>query len=425
MKKSFLAFVTAVAMATQFGITAFAETPSTPSPGVEKEGWELVFSDEFDGNTINSEYWNAYDPNLASQDYYFYANSPETIVCPENVSVSDGMLHIKAEYSPMEFGGQMHDYRTGTLQSRDKVELTYGLFEARIKMPDLPGSNPAFWMMPHHDGDYFSFIGLGGTGSEIDIVEHLYDDNDHYQTTIHWGGYEESHQSWTKTPKPYMGSMSDWHVFAVEWTPTELKFMVDDTVTATYSGEAVPFGPEFMILSLGLGGWIGQPDQSKMPAEMLVDYVRVYQRPAALEDGKHTITSAFSGKALDLETEAAGANVVQKALNGSTTQIWNVTKQPDSSYVITNEATGLALDVYGQQTGNDVPIIQWNYEGRSNQRWFLESDNAGHFYIVNQNSNKVADVNARSTQEGAQIIQYEKLNADNQQWIFTPVTTTE
>lgn len=84
MKKSFLAFVTAVAMATQFGITAFAETPSTPSPGVEKEGWKLVFSDEFDGNTIHSEHWNAYDPNLASQDYYFYANSPETIVCPEN-----------------------------------------------------------------------------------------------------------------------------------------------------------------------------------------------------------------------------------------------------------------------------------------------------------------------------------------------------
>lgn len=425
MKKTVLALVTVFAMAMQLSAPAFAESPSTTAPETEKEGWELVFSDEFNGETINSEYWNTYDPNLSSEDYYFYANSPETIVCPENVSVSDGMLHIEAEYAPMEYGGQMHDYRTGTLQSRDKVELTYGLFEARIKMPDLPGSNPAFWLMPHHDGDYFSFIGLGGTGSEVDIVEHLYNDGDYYQTTVHWGGYEESHQSWTKTPKPYMGSMNDWHVFAVEWTPTELKFMVDDTVTGVYSGEAVPFGPEFIILSLGLGGWIGQPDQTRMPAEMLVDYVRVYQRPSVLQDGKYTITSVFSGKALDVQTESQGANVVQKTPNGSDSQIWNIARQSDSSYIITNEATGFSLDVYGQQTGNDVPIIQWSYEGRSNQRWLLESDNAGHFYIVNQNSKKVADVNARSTEEGAQIIQYEKLDADNQQWVFTSVTTTE
>lgn len=385
----------------------------------ESPGWQLVFQDEFEGTTINPQYWNTFDPNLSAQDYYFYANSPETIVCPENVSVSNGMLKLHAEYAPMQFGGATHDYRTGTLQSRGKVELTYGLYEAKIKMPDLPGSNPAFWLMPHHDGTNFSFIGLGGTGAEVDILEHLYTDNDHYQTTVHWGGYESNHKSWTASPKPYMGSMHDWHVFGVEWAPSFLKFMVDGNVVATYTGEAVPYGPEFIILSLGLGGWIGQPDRAKMPADMLVDYVRVYQRTDKIENGRYVISSEFSGKALEVSSAAAGAAIVQKIPSQSTLQQWDVQQMSDGTCKITNVATGLSLDVYGQQTQNNAPIIQWNDEGRANQRWLLEASGSGSFYLINQNSKKVADVAARSTQDGAKIIQYENNRADNQRWRFS------
>lgn len=260
---------------------------SFPSASTASSDWKLVFSDEFNDSSINESDWNKHPAAIDKEDYFFYGSTPETVVCPENVYQADGALHILAEHKPLDLGdGLEHSYRTGMLQSRDKIELTYGRFEARIKMPDLPGSNPAFWLMPHKDPDGFSFIGLKnskgeeGYGSEIDILEHIYTDGNAYQTTVHWGGYGSQHQVWTAKPKPVIeGDPFDWHIFALEWTPTSLKFIVDDKTVATYSGIGVPQGPEFIILSLGMGGnWIGKPDIEKMPTEMLVDYIRVYQK---------------------------------------------------------------------------------------------------------------------------------------------------
>lgn len=267
-------------------LAVFPAAAAVSSGAEEADEWRLVFNDEFDGDAVNTQVWNRFPAAIDNEDYFFYGSTSETVVCPENVYVKDGSLHILAENNPIDLGdGVEHKYRTGILQSRNKTELSYGLFEARIKMPDLPGSNPAFWLMPHKYEDGFSFIGLEnskgeeGYGAEVDIMEHIYTDGNAYQSTVHWGGYGDGHKSWTAVPKPVMeGDPYDWHVFAVEWSPSSLKFMVDGAVTAVYSGIAVPQGPEFLILSLGMGGsWIGTPDESRLPAEMLVDYVRVYQ----------------------------------------------------------------------------------------------------------------------------------------------------
>ena len=231
MKSLTSLFLMALFSVVMFVSPAYADTPQEQSDSE----WTLVFSDEFNGTEINEAYWNKYPAAIDEEDYFYYGSTPETVVCPENVFVENGSLHILAEYNPIDLGdGLEHLYRTGMLQSRDKIELTYGRFEARIKMPDLPGSNPAFWLMPHKYADGFSFIGLEdssgneGYGAEVDILEHIYTDGNKYQTTVHWGGYEESHQSWTATPKPEMqGDPFDWHVFAVEWTPYALDFMVD------------------------------------------------------------------------------------------------------------------------------------------------------------------------------------------------------
>lgn len=331
--------------------------------------WKMVFHDEFDQDTINENYWNKYPAAIDEEGYFFYGNTPETVVCPENVSVKDGYLHILAEKNPIDLGdGIEHTYRTGILQSREKMELTYGRFEARIKMPDLPGSNPAFWLMPHKYEDGFSFIGLEnskgeeGYGAEIDILEHIYTDGNAYQTTVHWGGYGENHKSWTVSPKPRMeGNPFDWHIFALEWIPTSLTFLVDGKNVAAYSGTAIPKGAEFIILSLGMGGnWIGTPDESKMPAEMLVDYVRVYQKDSYVEselpDGTYTIQSVFSGKYLDISSEEGKHGVVQMTGNGQK---------------IINKNSGLALDIANRWTSDNAPIIQWKDTGRDNQQWIF------------------------------------------------------
>lgn len=414
-------------------LTALPVQAAVSSNTKDDNEWNLVFSDEFNDDTVNAQYWNRYPAAIDSEDYFFYGSTPETVVCPENVSVSDGSLHILAENNPIDLGdGVDHKYRTGILQSRDKIELAYGRFEARIKMPDLPGSNPAFWLMPHKYEDGFSFIGLNnskgeeGYGAEVDILEHIYTDGNAYQSTVHWGGYEAQHKSWTASPKPVMeGDPYDWHIFAVEWTPSSLKFMVDGKVTAAYSGTAVPQGPEFIILSLGMGGgWIGTPDVTKMPAEMLVDYVRVYQKDSyeepELSDGTYTIKSAFSGKYLDISPEESSSKVVQMEGNTGDSQKWIVTTNKDGYRTIKNKADESVLDIFGRQTNPGANAIHWKYTGGDNQLWTIEK--SGDYYkIVNKNSSLVLDIEGRLTTDHAPIIQWNDTGHDNQQWIFTIV----
>lgn len=428
IRKIAASLTSVVFAATLFGTAAFAESPTSSNDS----DWNLVFSDEFDGTEINESYWNKFPAAIDEEDYFYYGNTPETVVCPENVYVRDGSLHIMAEHNPIDLGdGLDHQYRTGILQSRDKVELAYGRFEAKIKMPDLPGSNPAFWLMPHKYADGFSFIGLEnssgeeGYGAEVDILEHIYTDGNSYQTTVHWGGYEESHQSWTASPKPQMqGNPFDWHVFAVEWTPYSLDFIVDDEVVATYSGEAVPQGPEFIIFSLGMGGsWIGTPDESKLPAEMLVDYIRVYQKdsyePDAIADGEYFIQSAFSGKNLDISTESGSSNVVQNTASGTDSQKWIITTGDDGYRTITNKSDGTVLDVFGQQTQAGASIIHWNATGKDNQKWQI-LPSGENYKIQSKLSGLVLDIEARLTTDNAPIIQWTDTGHDNQQWIFIP-----
>lgn len=430
--KKLTASILALALCVPLASPSFAADRAVASGSGESE-WSLVFSDEFNGNTINEAYWNKFPAAIDEEDYFFYGSTPETVVCPENVSVRDGSLRILAENNPIDLGdGLTHTYRTGMLQSRDKVELAYGRFEARIKMPDLPGSNPAFWLMPHKYEDGFSFIGEvnskgeEGYGAEIDILEHIYTDGNAYQTTVHWGGYGENHQSWTALPKPQMqGDPFDWHVFAVEWTPYSLTFMVDDVPVATYAGEAVPQGPEFIIFSLGMGGdWIGTPDNDKLPAEMLVDYVRVYQKDSyeepSVDDGTYTIRSAFSGKYLDLSSEEGSSQVVQKTEDGSESQKWIVSTDANGDRMITNAEDGTVLDVFGQQTQPGAQIIHWNSTGKDNQKWSI-LPSGSYYKIQNKNSGLMLDIANRWTSDDAPIIQWNDTSRDNQQWIFTPV----
>jgi beta-glucanase (GH16 family) len=83
----------------------------------------------------------------------------------------------------------------------------------------------------------------------------------------------------------------DWHVFAVEWQPEQIRWYVDDALFQTVDKPAQvepaywPFDQHrfFLILNLAVGGWFDSsypPPEDMQPQRLLVDYVRVY-RPAA------------------------------------------------------------------------------------------------------------------------------------------------
>ena len=270
--------------------------------------WKLVWSDEFDGTEIDKTKWDfehgtgSYGPDgtwlagFGNNELQFYTKRPE------NVYVKDGMLHIRATKEQYKGAG----YTSARMKTRkgDKSALfnkLYGRFEFRAKLPLGKGLWPAIWMLPQEE----KFGGWAASG-EIDILEARGQEPNKVLGTLHYGS------SWpanVHTGKDYIfpanGTIADFHIYSVEWEPGEIRWAVDGTVYQTQnfwwsSSEKdgpkgvnpvdeselnpwpAPFDhPYHIILNLAVGGqFLGNPDKSTVfPAEMIVDYVRVYDKP--------------------------------------------------------------------------------------------------------------------------------------------------
>ncbi len=170
-------------------------------------------------------------------------------------------------------------YTSARMITRDRFTQAYGRFEARIKVPYGQGIWPAFWML----GDNFFRKGWPNSG-EIDIMEHIGRDPMIVYATVHGPGYAGG--------DGVGGSYSmgqplsdDFHVYAIEWEPEEIRWYIDDINYFTLTPDDVPCEfvydhPFFMLLNVAVGGyWPGYPDDMTVfPQQMLVDYVRVYEK---------------------------------------------------------------------------------------------------------------------------------------------------
>lgn len=266
--------------------------------------WNLTWSDEFDGtgsnldknNNLDLSKWSYQEGNGAEYNVAGWGNNEQEYYTRDNIQVEDGTLKITAKKE--ERGGV--PYTSGRIwtMADDRVTAlfsqTYGRIEAKIKMPGKEGSQglwPAFWMLPV-DCEYGSWP-LSG---EIDIMEARGREPDRVDGTIHFGQPYPNNQA---SSRPYIweegtGSINDYHVYSIEWAPGEIRWYVDGVLFYTenswYSlsdensvdfAYPAPFDQEFyIILNLAVGGTYDNnriPDNSVMPAEMLVDYVRAYE----------------------------------------------------------------------------------------------------------------------------------------------------
>lgn len=247
---------------------------------------DLVWQDNFDGNTLNTADWNyeTHAPGWVNSELQSYGPSTE------NTYVKNGCLVIQA----IKNGNK---YTSGRINTYGKHIFKYGRFEARAKVPSGKGFLPAFWMMPNNEGLYGQWPKCG----EIDIMEVLGDDTNRCFGTIHYGEPHTQRQGTYSLPK---GDYSkEFHVFAVEWEPGEIRWYVDDVLYYTAnewftkypSGTAKPYPapfnqPFYIILNLAVGGdWPGNPDSKTKFAEnaqLVVDYVKVYQKKSYDENVK-------------------------------------------------------------------------------------------------------------------------------------------
>ena len=148
------------------------------------EGYELVWMDDFDGDTLNREDWNVelHEPGWVNKELQEYVDSAD------NIQVKDSNLYLIPIQTKKEDG--TYYYTSGRVNTQGKHDFKYGLFEARLRVPRGKGYLPAFWMMPL-DEDYY---GQWPKCGEIDCMEILGDKLDTVHGTIHFGEPHEQRQ---------------------------------------------------------------------------------------------------------------------------------------------------------------------------------------------------------------------------------------
>jgi beta-glucanase (GH16 family) len=233
-----------------------------------RPGWNLVWSDEFNGPSINTAKWNYQTgPANVNSELEYYSNSAT------NAFIKDSCLVLRAIKENV--GGR--SYTSAKLQTVGKGDWLYGRFEVRAKLNNGQGMWPAIWMMPT-DNAYGGWPSSG----EMDIMELLGNQPNKVYGTIHWNanGHQQSGSSFTLKS----GTFADtFHVFAYEWEAGKMRWYIDDSLYFS-AAHGQPFDKRFyLILNVAVGGsWPGNPNASTpFPNDMVVDYARVYQKSTA------------------------------------------------------------------------------------------------------------------------------------------------
>ena len=248
-----------------------AEKPVQGSgPQAEEDDFpNLVWSDEFDTDGAPDPANWTYDlgngqVGWGNNELQYYTDRSE------NVVVEDGVLKITAQReSYMGF-----DFTSARLKSEGLQEFTFGRYEIRAKLPEGVGTWPAIWML----GADYQTNAWPGAG-EIDIMEHVGRNQNEILSTLHFPG--NSGANGISEMTTVETASSEFHVYAAEWTETQIRFYVDDELYHIFENDDTkPFDKDFfMILNVAMGGNLGgDVDASFSQSAMEVDYVRVYQR---------------------------------------------------------------------------------------------------------------------------------------------------
>jgi beta-glucanase (GH16 family) len=233
----------------------------------------LDWNDEFDGPQLDRGKWveETGGHGFGNNELEYYTDRGW------NVRVSGGNLQIEARREDRDG----RHYTSARIRTAGLKERTYGRYEARIKIPRGKGIWPAFWLLGANckDNDWQRC-------GEIDIMENIGTEPALIHGTMHGPGYYGD-QGFGQTSALASGAYADdYHVYALEWEPREVRWYRDGVLYHTarpdlVKGQWVFDHPFFVILNLAVGGnWPGSPDATTtFPQRMLVDYVRVYRRP--------------------------------------------------------------------------------------------------------------------------------------------------
>ncbi len=312
--------------------TGMIDPVSWTKPDILGGQWELSFSDEFDGYSLNSARWNGqlrwdgdwngerYEYRIINGESQMYVNpltadqAHRDLLLPRHnpFEFNGSRLAIRAVRNPLregDFGidhGPLRDvvrqqqFLSGAITTYDKFNQKYGRFEARIKIPGTVGTFPAFWL--YHQNRRWE----GTQRTEIDIMENLGHAPQYIYNSFHYhnnvsASYSGDANFIKPSPSGQIFTGTDYsrnyHTYAVEWSPGYVAWFIDNQkVSEMYNG-AVDYENLYLLLNLAMGGnWtnfptnsggLGRPANERYPASydldnfnnpaLEIDYVRVYR----------------------------------------------------------------------------------------------------------------------------------------------------
>ena len=187
-------------------------------------GPEVVFFDDFSAPDFDRTKWNVIvTGRTVNNEQQAYVDSADVLRTSRGTEVSgaeNGALIIQPRFQAgfMTPENRKFDFTSGRLESKGKMEFTYGTASARIKLSAGAGLWPAFWVL--------------GTGrwpdtGEMDIMENVGDPG-WTNVALHGPGYSGNTPFTARRQFPSANDIRGWHVYSMEWTSSGFVFKVDD-----------------------------------------------------------------------------------------------------------------------------------------------------------------------------------------------------
>jgi beta-glucanase (GH16 family) len=311
----------------------------------------LVWRDEFNQTKLDEEKWSREvgGSGFGNGELQYYTSGEQNVFIGSKTNAADtGYLVIEARRENYGIAPENRQFTSGRINTSGKFNFKYGTIEASIKLTSLQnGLWPAFWML----GANYPTDGWPKSG-EIDILEAGFKDdwmnnvaNKKNNSTVHW--FQDNFQvidpnapgdGWwgnasatnsITIPGTFMDSF---HKFKLVWTPTTITGYVDNVLYYTFNIPAndvniteFSTNPFYIIMNLAVGGtnFVGITDPAQitapMPAQMQVDYIRVYS---------NANTTVFSAKDLPRQTGTFGVFTETKPVTASlgtnpTIEVWS------------------------------------------------------------------------------------------------------
>jgi beta-glucanase (GH16 family) len=256
-----------------------SSAPATPAPSslssstvTTNQTYQMVWSDEFNGTgSVDATKWAFCPRGTAAWTKYLTASTAYASQNGSNLVLTMDNAMIPGDPVP---------YHAGGIQSMGKFSFTYGKVEVRAKFTQGQGSWPAIWLMPEpataHPG------GWPACG-EMDIMEHI-NNSSVVNQSLHNSSTDNASGATMATYTPAYNT-TDYNIYTLVWTPTDISFSVNNVVQYTYyklnsgGSQQFPYDVPFYIIlnQSGGAGWPGPINNANLPFSMQVDYVHVYQ----------------------------------------------------------------------------------------------------------------------------------------------------